>query len=89
MRRPRGALGRKTKSRSSGTKIVTKIFPDARPALCVTGVSDAKTAVFTKENVMRLLSDLACKTIGHQPVYFQNRITTNGRCSWHKHAHCA
>jgi hypothetical protein len=38
---------------------------------------------------MRLLNDLACKTIGHQPIYFQDRITTNGHCSWHKHARCA
>ena len=38
---------------------------------------------------MRLLNDLTCKTIGHEPIYYQARLTENGTFNWDRYARCA
>jgi len=38
---------------------------------------------------MRLSKRLACKAIGHEPIYYQARVMTNGCWGWHNHERCA
>jgi hypothetical protein len=38
---------------------------------------------------MRLFKRLACKAIGHEPIYYQARVMTNGRWRWQNRDLCA
>jgi len=42
-----------------------------------------------EENAMRLLKRFTCKTIGHEPNYFQACFMKNGFWAWKKYARCA
>jgi hypothetical protein len=42
-----------------------------------------------EENAMRLLKRFTCKTIGHEPNYFQARFMKDGRWAWKNYARCA
>jgi hypothetical protein len=38
---------------------------------------------------MRLFTSIACKAIGHEPIYYQARVMTNGRWGWKNLDRCA
>jgi hypothetical protein len=62
-------------------------MPGAQQARRLSSIPE--NIILDEENAMRLLKRFTCKTIGHEPNYFQARFMKNGRRAWKNYARCA